>query len=359
MSNEQQEDRQHAPSQRRLDDARSRGDIARAPDLVTAATFLALLLTVSQAGQHIVQTFGTRAAYILANSDQLAALLSDDLKLAGNLILGQAMALLPLFLIPAAGAIAALILQKAVILTPEKLRPKLSRISPLSNAKQKFGREGLIGFAKSLAKMACISAILGWYLVSQAGLILNSASLSAGQASALLAEMLTEFLALACMVALVFGAIDFLWQKFEHLRRNRMSHDDLKREFKESEGDPHMRARRRQRAREIATRHMLREVASADVVVINPQHYAVALKWNRARRTAPVCVAKGVDQIAMRIREQASLASVPLHSDPATARALYATVGLGEQIRPEHYMAIAAAIRFADRVRKRRKGLIG
>jgi flagellar biosynthetic protein FlhB len=171
--------------------------------------------------------------------------------------------------------------------------------------------------------------------------------------------MMTEFLALACMVALVFGAIDYLWQKFEHLRRNRMSHEDLKREFKESDGDPHMRARRRHRAREIATRHMLREVASADVVVINPQHYAVALKWNRARRTAPICVAKGVDQIAMRIREQASLAGVPLHSDPATARALYATIGLGEAIHPEHYMAIAAAIRFADGIRKRKKGLIG
>jgi flagellar biosynthetic protein FlhB len=103
---------------------------------------------------------------------------------------------------------------------------------------------------------------------------------------------------------------------------------------------------------------MLADVKGADVIIVNPTHYAVALKWSRTKGAAPICVAKGVDEIAAKIREKAAEAGVPLHSDPPTARAIFATVGLGEQILPEHYRAVAAAIRFAERMRKRVKGLI-
>lgn len=359
MSGADDEDRQHAPSQRRLDDARKKGDIARAPDLVTAAAFLGLLITVLVAGPHIVAAIGNAGMTMLGKADRLASSVSEGRGLPMGLIRGPVLALAPLFLLPALAALAALMVQKALVLTPDKLQPKLSRISPISNAKQKFGREGLLGFGKSMAKMVCIGLILSLYIRDRGNTILTSNALSPGQSSALLAEMLTGFLVLACALAVFFGGIDLLWQKFEHLRRNRMSHDDLKREHKESEGDPHMRAHRRQRAQEIATNQMLRDVETADVVIVNPTHYAVALKWNRARRSAPVCVAKGVDEIAARIRERAATAGVPIHSDPPTARALFATIELGAQIRPEHYLAIAAAIRFADRVRQRKKGLIG
>lgn len=359
MSGESDQDRQHAPSQRRLEDARKQGDIARAPDLVTAAAFSGLLAVVLLLGPHIVTSFGNTGMMLLGKADRLSPQITDGGRLPSGLIWGLCATLAPLFLAPAFAALLALFVQQAVVLSPEKLQPKLSRISPLANAKQKFGREGLIGFARSVAKMAAIGMILWLYLKHQADAVLTAASLSPGQSSALLAQMLTGFLILICAVALLFGAADQLWQKFEHLRRNRMTHDEVKREHKESEGDPHMRALRRQRAHDIATNRMLSDVADADVVIVNPSHYAVALKWSRARRSAPVCVAKGVDEIAARIRERASLAGVPLHSDPPTARALYATLNIGAQIRPEHYLAIAAAIRFADRVRKRKKGILG
>jgi flagellar biosynthesis protein FlhB len=158
---------------------------------------------------------------------------------------------------------------------------------------------------------------------------------------------------LVLLVAVTIGGADFLWQKFSHLKRNRMSRKDLMDEMKDSEGDPHVRAQRRQRAQEVANNRMLQDVATADVVVVNPTHYAVALKWKRGSRTAPICVAKGVDEVAARIRERAALAGVPVHSDPPTARAVYAGVKIGEQIRPEHYRAVAAAIRFAEAMRGR------
>ena len=132
-----------------------------------------------------------------------------------------------------------------------------------------------------------------------------------------------------------------------------MSRKEMIDEAKDSEGDPHVKMQRRQRGQEIATNRMLQDVATADVVVLNPTHYAVALKWNRKGRGAPVCVAKGMDEIAARIREKAAEAGVPMHRDPPTARAIHASVEIGQPIRPEHYQAVAAAIRFAEAMRKR------
>ena len=115
-----------------------------------------------------------------------------------------------------------------------------------------------------------------------------------------------------------------------------------------------MKAQRRSRAEAIATNRMLLDVPKADVVIVNPTHFAVALKWSRAKGSAPVCVAKGEGEVALRIREVAATAGVPIHADPPTARALHATVEIGREIAPEHYRAVAAAIRFADRMRQRR-----
>jgi flagellar biosynthetic protein FlhB len=132
-----------------------------------------------------------------------------------------------------------------------------------------------------------------------------------------------------------------------------MSRKELMDEYKESEGDPHFKAARRQRAQDIATNRMLADVEGADVVIVNPTHYAVALRWDRGKGGAPVCVAKGVDEIARVIRERAALHGVPVHSDPPAARAIYAAVELGQEIRIEHFRAVAAAIRFADAMRKK------
>jgi flagellar biosynthetic protein FlhB len=129
-------------------------------------------------------------------------------------------------------------------------------------------------------------------------------------------------------------------------------------ETKNSEGDPHLKQERRARAQAIAAQQMMSDVPKADVIIVNPTHYAVALKWARKAGSAPTCVAKGVDEIAMRIREVAMENGVPIHSDPPTARALHAVTEIGHEIAPDQYQAVAAAIRFADQMRDRaRKGM--
>ena len=131
-----------------------------------------------------------------------------------------------------------------------------------------------------------------------------------------------------------------------------MSHKELQDESKESEGAPHLKQARRARAQEVAMNQMMGDVPTADVVIVNPTHYAIALKWEGSRSAAPICVAKGVDDIAMSIKEAAKDAKVAIHSDPPTARAIYAVVEIGQEINPEHYEAVAVAIRFAEALRE-------
>jgi flagellar biosynthesis protein FlhB len=213
--------------------------------------------------------------------------------------------------------------------------------------------DGLFEFAKSFVKLVIISVALGVFVVQRAPAILNSLALTPAMSMVTMLQMLAEFLLLALLIVGIMGGVDFFWQHFRHLQRHRMSRKDMVDEMKESEGDPHVKGQRRQRGQEIATNQMLADVATADVVIVNPTHYAVALKWKRGSRTAPICVAKGVDEIAARIREKAAEKGIPIQSDPPTARAIYATVEIGQQIQANHFKAVAAAIRFAEAMRAR------
>lgn len=355
---EDDEDKEHEASQKKLDDARQRGEIARSQDLLTAAGYAGFLLAVLGLGGAAVSGAGTAGSVILARADSLAeAVFAGGTAAPAGAVAAMVGPVVPLVLLPGVAVLALLVAMRGLVFAPEKLAPKLSRISPLSGARQKFGREGLFAFAKSAVKLVVVGVILAWFLSRQADAILGTVYADPRIGMLVLARQLGLFMAIVVGIAAVMGGIDYLWQLAEHRRRNRMSRKELSDEMKDSEGDPHVKAHRRQRAQEIATNRMLADVAKADVVIVNPTHFAVALRWKRGSRSAPVCVAKGVDEIALRIRERAAEAGVPLHRDPPTARAIHATVEIGHEIRPEHYRAVAAAIRFAEAMRqKARRG---
>jgi flagellar biosynthetic protein FlhB len=347
-------EKEHAPSQKRLDDARERGEVPRSADLTTAAAYGGFLLAAMVAGPGTLQSIGRTGAMMLSEADRLAAeMTAGGTAITGTLLAAVGTAMAPFILFPAGAAVIALIGQRALLVTPEKLAPKLSRISPLAIFKQKFGREGLFDFAKSTVKLIVMSAVLALFLAARFDQIVTTMNLGPAMATVVLLRLSVEFLLLTVLIAAVTGLIDYLWQVAQHLRRNRMSRQELIDEFKLSEGDPHTKAQRRQRGQEIAMNQMLQDVPKADVVIVNPTHYAVALKWTRGEGRAPVCVAKGTDAVAARIREAAAAAGVPIRRDPPTARALHAAVEIGEEIRPDQYRAVAAAIRFAEAMRKR------
>ena len=342
------------PSSQRLAEARKKGDIPRSSDVTAAATYLALLVVVATAGGEALDRAASVLMVFIAHPDRLMGhiLGAGGPGMAGA-ILGEALwHLAPVFLVPIVAVLLSLFAQQAVTFSGDKLRPKLSRLSILANAKRKFGATGLVEFAKALVKLIAIAVALVLYLGRDVDWMVGTATAEPQVIGRMLIESLMVLLVTTCLIAVAIAGVDVVWQRFDHARRLRMSFQDMREETKQSEGDPHMKAQRRSRAEAIATNRMLLDVPKADVVVVNPTHYAVALKWARTKGSAPVCVAKGEGELALRIREIAATAGVPVHSDPPTARALHATVAIGREIAPEHYRAVAAAIRFADRMRK-------
>ena len=356
MSGDDDSEKSHEPTQKKLDDARKKGEVARSNDLITAAVYGGLLLGLMVAGSGTVSAIGNAMIVLLEQSDTLSkSILKEGTALSGGMMGSVGLALLPWFALPMLMALVAAIGQRALIFAPSKLQPKLSRLSLISNAKNKFGRGGLFEFFKSFTKLIIFSVCLGLFLSAKMELMAVTVQTNPAIAMQLLAKLCIEFLFFVCLIAVSIGAVDYMWQRAEHMRKNMMSHKDLRDEHKESEGDPHMKGERRARAHAIASNQMMADVPTADVVIVNPTHYAVALKWSRMKGEAPVCVAKGVDEVARSIREIAQENGVPLHSDPPTARAVYATTAVGEEIATEHYRAVAAAIRFAEAMRKKAK----
>ena len=348
------DDKQYEASQHKLNEARKKGDFPRSTDLNTAAAYAGILIVGVSIGAASLMAIGASLAGLLGRSDTLSAnvFMADGRPMMGGIMRDVGIGLSPWFGIPALMVILSLILQRGFVFAPSKLELKLSRISPISQAKNKFGRSGLFEFAKSFCKLILYCTVLFLFLAGRMSEILATMAFSPGQVTATLLRLCISLMSIVLIIALLLGIVDYAWQQAEHLRKNRMSRKEMVDENKNSEGDPAMKQQRRQKGVAIAMNQMLGDVPDADVIVVNPTHYAVALKWDRVGGGAPECIAKGVDNVAGQIREIAQENAVPIHSDPPTARALYATVEIGEQIPKDHYKAVAAAIRFADRIRK-------
>ena len=361
MSGQEDEtDKSFDPTPQKLLEARKKGDIAKSVDLQTAAGYGGLTITFFAVGGQALVSASSQIQRILDQPAELSAILFGGGPSAqmGGILWNATLPLTPILILPGIMVLIIILSQRAFVVTPSKLQPKLSRLSILQNAKQKFGRGGFFEFAKSFVKLSVYSAVLAIFLKLRLPEMVALVHSAPGIVVVALAEMCVSFFTIVVVISLILGGIDALWQHSEHIRKNRMSRKEIMDEAKKSDGDPHLKQERRARGQSIASQQMMAAVPGADVVIVNPTHYAVALKWSRALGTAPVCVAKGVDEIALRIRELSIESAVPIHSNPPTARALHAVTNIGDEVAPEHYEAVAAAIRFADKMRDRaRKGL--
>lgn len=353
-------DKSFDPTPQKLQKAREKGEVAKSTDLSVAAAYMGLVVAFYGAGHSVVTGVGTVMMSMLDQADRLSTQLfsGNGTPPIGGILASISWPLLPLFMIPFVLVLLSIVGQKALVFAPSKLEPKLSRISIISNAKNKFGRAGLFEFGKSAFKLTIYSIILGVYLNYRLPEMIASAATGAFNVIKMLAELGMEFLVIAMLISLIIGVVDAIFQHAEHKRKNMMSRKEIQDETKDAEGDPHMKSKRRQKAMEIASGQMMAAVPEASVVIVNPTHYAVALRWDGLAGTAPICVAKGVDEVAAAIRKVANENAVPIHSDPPTARALYATIDIGDEVEEEFYAPVAAAIRFADEMRERAKGAV-
>lgn len=346
---EENDDKPFEASEQKLRKAREKGDIPRSAELNVAAMYLGAWLAFAVGAGFAVKAWMTMAERALGSEGWVpgttAALAASLGQYAGWMVLA-------LTAVPALVIAVALIGSRGLVFAPSKLGFDLKRINPMKSAGQKFGKSGLVNFGISLGKVALVCAG-GWFLFRALLGHLVASPLGGERWIADLGTLLSWVLALALAVSVVFAGLDTGWQRFDHARKNRMSRKEMEDEHKDSEGDPHFKAARRQRAIEIATKQMLADVGRADVVIVNPTHYAVALEWKRGSGRAPVCLAKGTDEVAARIRERARDNKVPIFSDPPCARAIHATVQVGQEIRREQFAAVAAAIRFAEKMREK------
>lgn len=350
---EDNDDKQYDASEQKLHRAREQGDIPRSTELPAVLAYLGLWLAMAFAGAWAVPNWITMAARAMGAEAWPDGRGRSVMDLA-RAMAGQAgLAVLGFVAIVAIPVLLGLITQRSIVFTPKKLAPDINRINLIKNAGQKFGKSGLVTFAISLAKVALLGAG-GWMLyASLLGWMMTAEAMADMQWVSGLGVILRRTILLALGIGVVFAGIDLLWKRLEYLRRQRMTRQEMQDEYKESEGDPHLKQARRQKGIDMVLNSMLADVEKADVVIVNPTHYAVALAWKRGSGRAPVCLAKGVDEVARRIREKAGEHQVPMWSDPPCARALHATVEIGDEIRSEYFAPVAAAIRFAEAMRKK------
>ena len=346
---EEDNDKPFEASEQKLRKARDKGDIPRSTELNTAAMYLGAWLALTLGAGLAVKAWMTMATRAMGAEGWAPGSTATIAAALGHF---AGWTTLALSAVPVMVLLVLLIAGRGLVFAPQKLAFDINRINPLKTAGQKFGRTGLVQFAISLGKAALVCAG-GWFLFRALLGHLAASPLAGDRWIADLGVLMGRVLALALAISVLFAGLDMGWQWFDHRRKNRMSRKEMEDEFKDSEGDPHLKAARRQRAVDIATGQMLADVARADVVIVNPTHYAVALEWKRGSGRAPVCLAKGTDEVAARIRDRAREHRVPIFPDPPSARAIHATVEIGQEIRRDQFAAVAAAIRFAEKMREK------
>jgi flagellar biosynthesis protein FlhB len=343
--NEKTED----PTQRRLDDAIKRGDVVKSQEVnawfVLAGATLVLLSFSGSMTSQLTATFRG----ILANSYRVPADGGGMIRLFRQVGVETIAAIALPFLLLMLAAIIGNAIQHRLVWSADALTPKLSKISPLAGAKRMFSKQALVNFLKGLAKLVLVGTVvtaLLWPARKQLeGLVSTDPSAIMPFSRTLSLELFGAVVAILAVIA----AADYLFQYQQWHERQKMSLREVKDEFKESEGDPKIKAKVRQLRQARMKKRMMAAVPGATVVITNPTHFAVALKWERGMN-APVCVAKGMDAIALKIREVAAEHAVPVVENPSLARTLHATVEIDAEVPAEHYKAVAEVISYVMRL---------
>lgn len=350
------QERTEPATPKKREEARRRGQVPRTAELGTALILLAGFGALSVLGGNSARHVLNLAVHYLGDGVVLVPDLLAVRKLFTDIFLAAAAAVAPLMGVAIFVGLASQIAQVGFLMTGEPLKPQLERINPLSGFKRLFSRRALVDLGKSLAKVV----VVGWIAYRQVkdALELLPAMIVGSPVHWIpsIGQFVLRIGLLVGAAMLVIAVIDYMFQYTEHERNLRMSRQEIKEELKQTEGDPQLRAQIRRRQRELAARRMLHEVPTADVVVTNPIHFAVALKYDQAIADAPFVVAKGAGLLAKRIREIAQEHDVPVVEDVWLARTLYEEVEPGHVIPVELFQAVADVLAFVYTLKSRRGG---
>ena len=350
MSEENDSEKTEEPTYRKLEEAAKRGDVAKSQEISAWFVMLGAAMCIGLMGNSSAGTIMHALKIFLAAPDQIP-MDRDHLRVMilglGATVFG-AMAM-PLGVLIVA-ALAGNLVQHAPVFSAENMKPSFSKLSPMKGLERLFGKKSLVNLVKSIIKFVVVGAVvfeIAWPERGRLALMMTwDVSLLLPLVRALALKMFGGVIAVMTIVA----GVDYLFERMQWMKKQRMSFQEIKDEYKQSEGDPTVKAKLRQIRAERSRKRMMANVPKATVVIMNPTHYAVALKYEKGMG-APVCVAKGLDAIALKIRAIAEENGVAVVENPPLARALHASVEIDQEIQSDHYKAVAEVIGYVMRLK--------
>jgi flagellar biosynthetic protein FlhB len=345
------QDKTEEATPRRRAEARRDGNVAKSTDLTAAIMLLAAILGLQVLGGRLFGGMRHMMETVLGSGHAVNPARADDL-MAMGLYLTRSMAaiLVPFTLLILAAGLIACVGQVGFMVTGKPLVPSPKKLNPIKGVQQLFNARAAIRLVMSLGKVVLLTGIASVVIYLDLQKIMRTSELSVGGAYALSAQMIFELALILAATLIVLAILDFSFQKFQHSRDLRMTKQEVRDEMKRMDGDPMVKQRRQRVARQLALQRIGQAVPGADVIVTNPTHYAIALKYDSNSMTAPKVVAKGADYLALRIRQLGMTHGIPLVERKPLARALYANVEVGQEVPEEHYAAVAEVLAYVYRI---------
>lgn len=341
------------PSEKKLEDAHKKGDVAKSQEVTTWFMMVGTACLFGLMAPITSSSLVSQLKLIFENADQIEvggpAFATFWQGLAGSVLV---VALVPLLMM-VVFALAANLIQHRPVWSLDPIKPKFSKVSPLRGAKRLFSGEALVNFAKGIAKLFIVSTIMFLVLWPERDRLDTIITADPAMIMPVFQELAMKIVIATLAVITVVAGLDFMYQKNKWYEKQKMTVKEVRDEYKSMEGDPKIKAKIRQLRNERGRKRMMAAVPEASVVITNPTHYAVALKYEQGMM-APTCVAKGSDAVALKIREIAAENEVPIVENPPLARALFASIEIEDPVPTEHFKAVAEVIGYVMQLRKSR-----
>ncbi len=332
---------------KKLNETRENGQVAKSKELIMAISLLALFIIIKiyigNMGEKLISTFKDfySSFDVIVGDSSKGYPVGLACSTVGNMFMSILNIVVPILLIAVVISILGNMLQQSWKVTAKPMKPKLNKISPLSGFKRIFSVRQLLELLKSIAMMTIIGIVVYTTIMDKVGLLLSFYDITLYAALSTIGEIIIELGIKISMIFLIIGFIDLMYQKHKFKEDTKMTKQEVKDEYKNAEGDPQVKSQVRRRMMEVSRRRMMQQLPEADVVITNPTHFAVALKYEPDSGMAPVVIAKGADHLAFQIKDRARECNVAIVENKPLARILYHNVDIGMEIPPELYQAVA------------------
>ncbi|MBB6216492.1 flagellar biosynthetic protein FlhB [Anaerosolibacter carboniphilus] len=338
---------------KRKKDAREKGQVLQSKEINSALILLFTFLALQLAGKYIYSSLALymKNIYTFTINDETIFTVNGIHKVFMVMIWETVKVVVPILGCAFVVGLLSSYMQVGFLFTTKPLGFKLDRLNPINGFKKIFSKKSIVEFLKSIMKIAVVGYVTFSYVLKQSKNVVNILDMEISGIIAFLGKATINVAFRAALVLIILAVLDYFYQKWEFNNELKMSKQEIKEEYKQTEGDPQIKSKIKERQRQMAMRRMMQDVPKADVIITNPTHYAVAVRYDQEQDNAPIVLAKGQDLIALNIRELAGKHDVPIIENKPLARALYSSVEIGEYIPPDLYQAVAEVLAYVYKLK--------